>query len=119
MHACSFSSLQPNSLKGSSISAKPNASICDAGKKYHLHDPALSNTDLALHLTGKFLVIAGGDMSGEGRPSGTFWFMNAKGQERLFAFRIEDGEVVVTQAFHSHFVRQMLAIGDLVTEGSC
>jgi len=89
---------------------KPDASICEAGRKYYLCDVTLTNTDIALHLTGSWHVTAGDDMGGQGQPPGTFWVGS-----RLVAVRTADDEIVVLCPFHSSLGQKMLAIGDFVT----
>ena len=92
------------------MTMKPNASICEAGKKYYLRDPSLANTDIALHLTGSYLVTAGEDMGNEVQPPGTFW-----SERRLVAVRTKNDEIVVLSPFRSSLGQKMLAIGDFVT----
>ena len=88
----------------------PDASICEAGRKYYLRDPALTNADIALHLTGNNHVTAGDDMGGQGQPPGTFWI-----ERRLVAVRTANDEVVVLCPFHSSLGQKMLGIGDFAT----
>ncbi len=96
---------------------KPDASICEAGRKYYLRDATLTNADIALHLTGTNHVTAGDDMGGEGQPPGTFWIGGSRTGGRLVAVRTANDEVVLCP-FHSSLGQKMLAIGDFVTEVS-
>jgi hypothetical protein len=97
---------------------KPGASIFEAGRKYHLRNPALTNEEIALHLTGNNLVKAGDDMGGQGQPPGTFWIGNGNTCGRLVAVRTASDEIVVLCPFHSSLGQKMLAIGDFVTKVS-
>lgn len=92
---------------------KPDASICDTGRKYFLRDATLTNADIALHLTDSYHVTAGDDMGGEEQPPGTFWI-----QRRLVAVRTANDEVVVLCPFHSRLGQKMLGIGDFIATDS-
>ena len=95
---------------------EPNASICEAGRKYYLRNPVLTNKEIALHLTGYYLITeGGGDMRGEGQVPGTFWIEATRGRQRLVAVRTANDEVVVLEPFLGSLGQQMLAIGDFMT----
>jgi len=95
---------------------KPDASVFEAGRKYHLRNPALTNEEIALHLTSNNLVKTGDDMGGQGQPPGTFWIGNRNTWGRLVAVRTSSDEIVVLCPFHSSLGQKMLAIGDFVSE---
>ena len=97
---------------------KPDASICEAGRKYYLRDATLTNADIALHLTGTNLVKAGDDMGGQGQPPGTFWIGSGNTCGRLAAVRTAADEIVVLCPFHGSLGQKMLAIGDFATVDS-
>ena len=104
--------------KGNPMPMKPDASICEAGRKYYLRNATFTNADIALHLTGNYLVTADDDMGGESQPPGTFWIQMGNTKRRLAAVRTTSDEIVVLYPFLSSLGQAMLAIADFATENN-
>lgn len=113
---CSFHYL--NYSEGNLMSIKPNASIFETSSKYRLYNAALTNEEIASHLSGDSLrsLINSGEIAYEnqGQPPGTFWAGgNGMTWGYLIAVRTAENEIVfLWPFFHSKLEQVMLAIAE-------
>lgn len=97
--------------------SNPIATIFESGRKYRLHNPTMTNADIASYLTGRtFSFFKEGNEVNQ--PLGTFWVSEDGGAwGRLVAIRTSGVEITVLRPFHDTVGFLMLAIADFLPEG--